>query len=324
MAILLYAAVNDHLDDLKAKGRTSSTLANHRQALMHGLNAWGNVDCRDIREEHVSAYFTGHDWSAGTQMIYLGALRAFGAYLRRRGIWPRDFDPCEGWTVKGATRVERLWLTVPQMVELMTSEPNERNRALFALGIYTLGRAGEITTLKVGDLDLERNTLVLYRHKTRQWDRLPVCAELGEEMTRWLGHYEAVMGTPDPDWLLVPALGPQRMTGLPGGRALVPTGEPRLMKPHAQVSKPSALATTALRRIGFRESGNGMHVLRRSSAREMFEQLRADGYDHALRRVASMLGHMHTSETEHYIGVDGERRARDEMLAGKRMFRDAA
>lgn len=320
MALLLYEAISEHLRDLEAKGRKPATLNNHRQALMHALNAWGNVDCRDIREDHITAYFQGRDWSAGTQAIYLGALRAFGGYLRRKGAWSRSFDPFEGWIVKGQTRVERLWLTVPQMLEMMDAEPVERNRALFALGIYTLGRAGELTSLKIGDLDLDRNTLVFYRHKTRQWDRLPVCEELHDEMSRWLGHYYKVMGGLDPEWLLVPSMKPVPMTGAPGGKTLVPTGEPRQMKPFAQISKPSALATAALQRIGFRESGNGMHVLRRSSAREMFEQLRSAGYDHALRRVASMLGHMHTSETEHYIGVDGERRARDEMLAGKRMF----
>lgn len=323
MAILLYAAVTDHLEDLRAKGRSQSTLDNHRQALLHGLNAWGNVDCRDIREEHITAYFTGRSWSAGTQMIYLGALRAFGGYLRRKGAWSRDFDPFEGWSIRSEARVERMWLTVPQMLEMIDAEPCQRNKALFALGIYTLGRAGEITSLKIGDLDLQRDTLVFYRHKTKQWDRLPVCVELHEALTAWLDHYDSVMGTLDPDWLLVPSLGPRRMTGAPGGRTFVPTGEPRLMKTSSQISKPSSLATTALKRIGFRESGNGMHVLRRSSAREMFEQLREDGYDHALRRVASMLGHLHTSETEHYIGVDGERRARNEMLAGKRMFRAA-
>lgn len=320
MAILLYSAINEHLADLKAKGRTASTLANHHQALMHAVNAWGNVDCRDIREEHIGSYFTGRTWSAGTQMIYLGALRAFGQYLRRRSIWPRDFDPMDGWSIRGESRVERMWLTVPQMRQMLEAEPCPRNRALFALGIYTLGRAGEITSLTVGDLSLDHHSLVFYRHKTRQWDRLPVCEELAEEMTRWLGHYAAVMGALDPEWLLVPALGPQPMTGAAGGRTFIPTGKPRRMKPTSRISKPSSLATTALKRIGFRQSGNGMHVLRRSSARAMFEQLRADGYDHALRRTASLLGHLHTSETEHYIGVDGERRARDEMLAGKRMF----
>lgn len=323
MAILLYRAVNIHLDDLRAKGRSSSTIANHRQGLMHAIDCWGNIDCRDIRDEHVSRYFAGRDWSAGTQMIYLAALRSFGQFLRRRGVWAREFDPCEGWEIKAATRVERLWLTVPQMIEMREAEPCPRNQALFALGMYTLGRSGELTSLRVGDLDLERNNLVLFRHKTKQWDRLPVCEELHDAMTAWLEHYRSVMGALDPDWLLVPALHPVRMTGVAGGRKLVPTGEPRLMRPDAQISKPSSLATIALQRIGFRQPGNGMHVLRRSSARNMFEQLRSNGYDHALRRVASMLGHMHTSETEHYIGVDSERRARDEMLAGKRMFLSA-
>lgn len=324
MAILLYQAATDHLADLEAKGRSQATLRNHRQALMHAVDCWGNVDCRDIREEQITRYFQNRDWSNGTQAIYLGAIRAFGNYLRRIGQWPRDFDPTEDWHIRSESRRERLWLTVPQMVEMREAEPCPRNRALFALGSYTLGRAGEITSLKVGDLHLDRHMLQFRRHKTKQWDRLPVCEELADEMDRWLSHYSKVMGPLDPDWLLVPAMHPVRRTAVAGRRGFVLTGEPRLMKVASPVSKPSTLASLAMQRIGFYESGNGMHVLRRSSAREMFQQLRTDGYDHALRRVASMLGHKHTSETEHYIGVDAERRARDEMLAGKRMFKQAA
>lgn len=325
MAILLYKASTEYLADLEAKGRSKSTVTNHRQALMHALDCWGNVDCRDIREEQVTRYFQNRPWAAGTQAIYLGALRSFGGFLRRRGVWPRDFDPTEDWHIRAEPRRERVWLTVPQMLEMRELEPCPRNRALFALGTYTLGRSGELLSLKVGDLDLDRHMLVFYRHKTRQWDRLPVCEELGEEMDSWLAHYSRVMRGPlDPSWLIVPAMYPVNRLPNPDGRGFYLTGEPRRMKPTQQMTKASTIASTALKRIGFREAGNGMHVLRRSSARCIFEQLRAEGYDHALRRVASMLGHKHTSESEHYIGVDAERRARDEMLAGKRMFTQAA
>ena len=325
MAILLHRAANLYLADLEAKGKSPATIRNHRQALDHGIDCWGNVDCRDIREEQITRYFQNRSWSAGTQAIYLGALRSFGGFLRRRGVWPRDFDPTEDWHIRAEARRERLWLTVPQMLEMRDAEPNPRNKALFSLGMYTLGRSSEIISLKIGDLDLDRHTLVFYRHKTRQWDRLPVCQELGEHMESWLSHYLQVMARPlDPSWLIVPALYPVNRLPNPDGKGFYLTGTPRRIKPTQQMSKASTITSDALKRIGFREPGNGMHVLRRSSAREMFQQLRSDGYDHALRRVASMLGHKHTSETEHYIGVDAERRARDEMLAGKRMFKLAA
>lgn len=44
------------------------------------------------------------------------------------------------------------------------------------------------------------------------------------------------------------------------------------------------------------------------------------GHDGALRRVSSMLGHSSTSITEHYLGVDAERRQRNSLLAGKPVF----
>lgn len=64
------------------------------------------------------------------------------------------------------------------------------------------------------------------------------------------------------------------------------------------------------------------HVLRRSGARALFDRLRHEGYDGALRRVQAMLGHSSGTITETYLGLDVERVQRNEMLAGKPMFPD--
>jgi len=78
----------------------------------------------------------------------------------------------------------------------------------------------------------------------------------------------------------------------------------------------------AMRRIGHEPHGSGMHTLRRSGARALFDRLRHEGYDGALMRVSSMLGHADTKTTEIYLGLSIERQQRNELIAGKAMFPD--
>ena len=68
------------------------------------------------------------------------------------------------------------------------------------------------------------------------------------------------------------------------------------------------------------KQGDGCHILRRSGARNLFEELRNTGHDGAARRVQSMLGHSSVVMTELYLGIDNEKRQRNQMLAGKPMF----
>jgi len=70
------------------------------------------------------------------------------------------------------------------------------------------------------------------------------------------------------------------------------------------------------------ESGNrkGIHVLRRSGARAMFDALRAEGHDGALQRVREMLHHSSVKMTELYLGVSLEQELLDQVIRGKRMF----
>lgn len=316
-------AVDDHLHDMQQRGAMPATIANHKQAMNHAIRLWGDIDVRNIREDNIEAFITTPGWSPGTQMIYLGAIRKFCEYLRRNDYWPRTYDPTDGIQIRYVPVRDRLYLTVEEMVESIDIAENERDKIALSLAVYLFPRASEIRTLKIGDVDLERNFMRLYRHKNKTWDRMPISTELHDRLENWLDHYEKVEGDLDQEWLLVPSMKPHNMTGVAGSRTFVPTGEPRRMRVHSHISNPHTIAKRVLEKLGYRGVGNGFHVYRRSGARALFERLRAEGYDHSLRRVAAMLGHKETSITEHYIGVDAERRARDEMISGKRMFNAA-
>lgn len=324
MPILLYEAARDYLANLKAQGMADRTIAGHSIILNHALNCWGNMDVRDISPAHVDKLFAKNSWSMSTQNLYLWNLRSFVKYLRRHNHLPKDADPTDGWRTRRVPKRQRTWLTVEELRELMDAAWNERDRAVIAIGAYTFLRGSEIAALTISDLDFEANEVDVYRIKGKVADRLPMCIELKDEMTRWLDYYQTHAGDLKPEWLLVPARGPIPMRGIPGIRALEPTGEPAPLKPTDPITKPYAIVRRALRDIGFDTVGDGCHVLRRSGARALFSRLRDDGYDGALRRVSSMLGHSSTNITEHYLGVDAERRQRNQLLAGQPMFPTAA
>lgn len=320
MAINLYKARKDYLSFMEAQGMSSRTIQGHSQTLDHALNAWGNIDMRDVSPAHIDKMFSKKKWSTGTRNNYLWNLRGFLKWCRVHGIIPVDYDPTAGWKTHKMEKKKKTWLTVSELKEVLDFAFCERDRAFIAIGMYTFMRSSEIVNLKIKDIDLEYNEVDIYRVKTRQHDTLPICSELHEELVNYFKFYEMVAGPLQPEWYVVPARGPQPMTGVSGKRTLVPTGDPAPFKPESKITKPYSIVKRAMEKINKDEVGEGCHTLRRSGARELFEQLRSNGHDGAARRVQSMLGHTSVVMTEIYLGIDSEKRERNRMLCGQPMF----
>lgn len=83
---------------------------------------------------------------------------------------------------------------------------------------------------------------------------------------------------------------------------------------------PHITVQRVLKRAGYPHFKEGQHTLRRSGARAYFDALVEQGYDGALRRVQSMLGHAHANMTERYLGIDLDRKKRNDDLRGVSMF----
>jgi len=319
MATLGQASV-EYLRFMEARGLAKATMQTAKNTLGHAYRAWGDVDLADIEARHIDAIFIGKDWSTGTRNMYLLALRSFLKWCRTHRYLSPDYDPTEGWATRPMEKVERTWLTLPALHALMDAATHARDRAFIAVGIYTFLRASEIVNLRIGDIDYERGELRVYRIKTKQQDRLPICLELQVELARWLEYYQRETGELIPEWYLVPSRGPAPMRGVYGERKLVPTGEPGPLRPSMPTARPQRIVKAAMERLGVAKHGDACHVLRRSGARALYEQLRDMGHDGAARRVQSMLGHASLVMTEKYLGLDHERMQRNEALSGKPMF----
>jgi integrase len=316
----LSQVAEQYLAFLQARGLAKSTVMTSRNVLNHAQRSWGDIEVAEIHPRHIDQLFIGKTWSTGTKNIYLINLRNFLKYCRTHGHLPADFDPTTGWRTQTVEKREKTWLTLPALGALLDASGHARDRAFIALGIYTFMRASEIVQLRWRDVDLTRNEIHIYRVKTKQADQLPICAELRYELAAWLVYVQNELGTVDSEWYVVPSIGPRPMKGTHGQRKLVPTGEPNPLRPTKPIGRPQRIVKGAMERIGVVNKGDGCHVLRRSGARSLFEELREKGYDGSARRVQSMLGHASVVTTEIYLGIDNERRQRNEMLAGHVMF----
>jgi site-specific recombinase XerD len=143
---------------------------------------------------------------------------------------------------------------------------------------------------------------------------MPISFELGGYLRQHLT-YLAEHGFTDPENYLISGrkqLARNSKMQFIGGTGALDATKP-LYAPHVVVQRIMA-------RAGYPVLKEGEHTLRRSGARAYFDQLVENGYDGALKRVQSMLGHRNASSTERYIGLNPERLARNRDLRGKPMF----
>lgn len=209
----------------------------------------------------------------------------------------------------------RLLLNAGELLSLLDCCSNPIERIACSIGMNTGLRGNDITHLTVFDASLASGILQTEIRKTRKMDQKPITTELHWELSKWLNTYADLMGLGSmaelgDDWLLVPSYaneyGPNRV------RVIRP-------RPTVKYAQPWHLVQYPLARMGYPTKGEGFHTLRRSSARALFESLRADGAgrDHALMIVKEFLNHTNTAQTEHYLGLSHERTIRDSLLKDK-------
>jgi integrase len=320
----LSEAIDDYIEHLESKGRSKAYLKATRICLRRLLTLVGNILVENIHEGHVDQYFREASKSRSAKSLGLdtAVLRGFFKWAIRTRRAGRNGDPMADRKAPKAIPREWRGFPVSKVPALLDSATHPRDRMLLALACFLLGRSIEFTSLTVGHVDLDSGYITYKIQKTMQRDLLPICEELDEELRGWLKVYTEECGPLDPNWYLVPAKTPPKMNG----DRQMDESTVRLV-PTRKMSEPYKVAHKALATIGFplkdvdgRRLNEGMHTIRRSMARGLYEQLRNEGDVNPVETVRSMLNHATEKQTRDYIGLQSERIHRDARLRGQVMF----
>lgn len=325
----LSEAIDDYCRWRAAMSVGKQTIRNEKSILNRFLAVNGNIQCRSLDDRHVTRHFEEATKTRSTASLRLDhtVLSALFEWMRQTRRIPSDRDPLFGRKPAKAIRKERDRIHESAFPRLLTlaGERDPQVRALLAVLLYTLLRDQDVADLRIRDVDLEGGYLRCRIKKTRQEDRLPICAELDTELRAWLTHYTTEVGPLEPHYYLVPRRNVTPVRATSGGRYDSVTTR---LAPDLPFSRGGRIIRPVLEAAGFpvtdvngESTREGSHTVRRSGARALFDRLVADGYDGALRVVQAMLHHSSIEQTERYIGITADRRTRDELLRGKQMYR---
>ncbi len=327
--------IAEYLAHRRAVGYAKNTTRVEQQALDLLLVSVGNIQTRSLTAKHGEMYIsamTSKGLKPSTTNLYRGAFRRFCSWAATRRHLPATANPLGTTRSLRVTNPPRRRVAARDFGRLLDAAEHPQSRIIVALGLYLFLRSSEVIALDVENVDLDDSHILVYQPKTGRYDEMPICTELDAELRRWLTWYAQDVadrhGPLQPHWPLVPPRRPSQLwndgSGKCGGRPdIPPTGQLNPLRRAAQIQ---SKAQEALRGIGWvvtPSDREGIHTLRRSGARALYEQLILVGEaarDDAIGTVQAMLHHKTRALTEHYIGLEAEREKRDTRLAGRAMF----
>ncbi len=291
-------------------GFAANTVRNDRKDLERMARILGNIPMSAFTPtafDKVMAHERDRGLATGSLNNLITVGRSFTKWCQARGFMDSGQNPCHRRYIKEPKKVHD-YIPIGMFPALLDSAANPRDRMLMAMGLYTLARSEEITSRRVKDVDLSTGYVSMIVTKSYDSDLVPISNELDRELRSWLAAYADECGPVHPDWALIPgsqSKGFQTVT----------------WTPNRTLGRPEDAVKRALAPLGWSFSGRtGMHLLRRSAARAMFDELVAMGYDGALRRVQTWLHHSSMSQTEQYIGLSLDRQDRDRDTHGQDLF----
>lgn len=295
-----------------------ATVRNDSRVVRQLLEVVGNIQVRNLGPQHVDRWLAvrSDKCQPSTLNVEQQSLRGFEQWMHQRSL----ISPRVSLTghLRNHRSMPKQKLVVPasQFGVLLDAATYPTDRIVIALGLYLFPRQSEIASLRIADVSLERGVINLEIHKTRERDVMPICAELEDELRSFFT-WRAREYPLRPNQYLACArhVGFTRETA--GQRAPGVS-----LRPDRPQSRPYDAARRVLNAAGFYADNDreGCHVLRRSGATALYQRLKREGHDYAIRTVQAMLHHKSVTTTETYLDISADRKARDDLIKGQRMF----
>ena len=334
LPVTLSDAIEEFLAYRKTAGFRPNTILINARSLSIFLREVGNIQIRHLDARHgevYQAYLMGKGYKPNTVNSHLTTLSAFTKWLRSRHYLAGGSDPTANTRAIKVMTEPRTRVDPKDFGAFLDICSTPHERIVVALGLYLFVRASEITAIRVKDVDLDAKEILIRVMKSQLVDPMPICQELDGELRRWLTWYGTDIRSPlEGEYFLVPQ---RRRRPLgndgsgPGGGFLTVRAhnncvpDHQLQRAHRYVQKPLRAFGVDLRGEDGKSTMEGVHTLRRSGARALFDGMVDDGsYDGVLRYVSAMLHHKSTVMTERYLGLNVDVKKRNDLLKGKRMF----
>jgi site-specific recombinase XerD len=240
-----------------------------------------NVECTRLTANEVIEFVRrhAHHYSPGRAKLLVTALRAFLRYLRQQGKITSDLEAAVPRVAMWSGSTVPKFLTSDQVRQVLTrcdqdSSLGRRNYAILLL-LSRLGfRADEIVRLTLDNIDWE-NGCITFRGKGGHWDQMPLPADVGEAIVRYL------------------------QDGRPASscrRLFLRHHAPKVG--FANSGAISTLVRRAILRAGINTQRKGSHLFRHSLATRMVNE------GSSLPEIAELLRHQSIETTNVYLKVD--------------------
>ena len=312
----LSEASAEYAKHLIAKKQPLSTVKGRSETVRAFVRAVGDLDAARVEPHHVDQFFTVNShWSPGTYNNRLSHLNLFFKWCRFRRYMPPHSHPTFGLESLDYDSPDRLRIPRGEWPRLFAACEDEIETIALATGLYMFLRGSEQQRIQLKDIDLRHNKIYVNRVKSKKRQWLPIVTELRPYIIDhliWCGQ----QGFTDPDhYFIMTHYSPMNKPG--SGVFEKGTTVPN---PNRPICRPYDTIKKILGRAGYETYWQGVHTLRRSGARAMFDSYLSRGYDGALMRVQTMLGHAKAQVTERYLGVSLNEMLLHDELAGKPMF----
>jgi integrase len=308
----LSQAVSQFIAWREAEGFSTRTAELNKAHLYRIIEIIGDIQVQDFNAtafDKVMSNESRRGLSPNSLNAIQSTTMAFTKWAHARDVMPPLVSPVSGRRYRKVPPKDKTMLALSQFPVILNAAPNPRDRILIAIALYTMARQSELVTLRIKDVDLESGYVYMRIHKANKDDKMPISAELDAELRTWFKIYAEECGPLQGDWYLIPAR----------KKASFDTME---LCPKKMISKSQPIVQRALKNMGITPKyyQDGMHLLRRSSARRLYDELVSMGYDGAMRQVQTWLHHESVLTTEKYLGLTVDRDTRDKSVRGNPMF----
>jgi integrase/recombinase XerD len=179
-----------HLSALKRQGKAEATIDSYSRAIRR-VSEYFDCPPDVLRNEQLEAYFESliatHSWST-VKVDRNGIQFFFKHVLKREWNWVAIIKPPQQKTLPDVLTLKEL--------ERLINGTRERRYQTFILVCFSMGlRLGEALSIKVGDIDSERNRLHVRQGKGKK-DRFVILPQMALQALRdyWVTHR-------NPQWL---------------------------------------------------------------------------------------------------------------------------